>query len=134
MIDYTKEDFTKDEEKYDFAFDAVGKSSFAKCKPLLQPGGVYISSDLGYMAQNIPLTLITPIIKPMIGNKKTVSPMPTDTRGSILFVRKLIEEGKFKAVIDRKYPLERIVEAYKYVEKGQKTGNVVITVEHDNET
>jgi len=134
VIDYTKEDFTKDEEKYDFVFDAVGKSSFAKCIPLLQRGGVYISSDLGYMAQNIPLTLITPIIKPMIGNKKTVSPMPTDTRGSILFVRKLIEEGKFKAVIDRKYPLERIVEAYKYVEKGQKTGNVVITVEHDNET
>jgi NADPH:quinone reductase-like Zn-dependent oxidoreductase len=134
VIDYTKEDFTKDEEKYDFAFDAVGKSSFAKCKPLLQRGGVYISSDLGYLAQNIFLTLITPIIKPMIGNKKTVSPMPTDTRGSILFVRKLIEEGKFKAVIDRKYPLERIVEAYKYVEKGQKTGNVVITVEHDNET
>jgi NADPH:quinone reductase-like Zn-dependent oxidoreductase len=134
VIDYTKEDFTKDEEKYNFVFDAVGKSSFAKCKPLLQRGGVYISSDLGYMAQNIPLTLITPIIKPMIGNKKTVSPMPTDTRGSILFVRKLIEEGKFKAVIDRKYPLEQIVEAYKYVEKGQKSGNVVITVEHDNET
>jgi NADPH:quinone reductase-like Zn-dependent oxidoreductase len=134
VIDYTKEDFTKDEEKYNFVFDAVGKSSFAKCKQLLQRGGVYISSDLGYMAQNIPLTLITPIIKPMIGNKKTVSPMPTDTRGSILFVRKLIEEGKFKAVIDRKYPLEQIVEAYKYVEKGQKSGNVVITVEHDNET
>jgi NADPH:quinone reductase-like Zn-dependent oxidoreductase len=134
VIDYTKEDFTKDEEKYDFVYDAVGKTSFAKCKPLLQRGGVYISSDLGYMAQNIPLTLITPIIKPMIGYKKTVSPMPTDTRGSMLFVRKLIEEGKFKAVIDRKYPLERIVEAYKYVEKGQKTGNVVITVEHDNET
>ena len=134
VIDYTKEDFTKDEEKYDFVFDAVGKSSFAKCKPLLQRGGVYISSDLGYMAQNIPLTLVTPIIKPLIGNKKTVSPMPTDTRGSILFVRKLIEEGKFKAVIDRKYPLEQIIEAYKYVEKGQKTGNVVITVEYDNET
>ena len=134
VIDYTKEDFTKDEEKYDFVFDAVGKSSFAKCKPLLQRGGVYISSDLGYMAQNIPLTLVTPIIKPLIGNKKTVSPMPTDTRGSILFVRKLIEEGKFKAVIDREYPLEQIIEAYKYVEKGQKTGNVVITVEYDNET
>jgi NADPH:quinone reductase-like Zn-dependent oxidoreductase len=134
VIDYTKEDFTKDEEKYNFVFDAVGKSSFAKCKPLLQRGGVYISSDLGYLAQNIPLTLVTPIIKPLIGNKKTVSPMPTDTRGSILFVRKLIEEGKFKAVIDRKYPLERIVEAYKYVEKGQKTGNVVITVEHKQQS
>jgi NADPH:quinone reductase-like Zn-dependent oxidoreductase len=132
VIDYTKEDFTKDEEKYNFVFDAVGKSSFAKCKPLLQSGGIYISSDLGYMAQNIFLPLITPIIKPMIGNKKTVSPIPTDIRGSILLVKKLIEIGKFKTVIDRRYPLEQIVEAYRYVEKGQKTGNVVITVEHNN--
>jgi NADPH:quinone reductase-like Zn-dependent oxidoreductase len=134
VIDYTKEDFAKDEEKYSFVFDAVGKTSFGKCRPLLEPGGVYVSSDLGYMAQNVFLTLITPIVKPMLGNKKTVSPMPTDTRGSILLIKKLIEQGKFKAVIDREYPFEQIIEAYKYVEKGQKTGNVVITVEHDNET
>jgi NADPH:quinone reductase-like Zn-dependent oxidoreductase len=128
VIDYTKEDFTKDEEKYNFVFDAVGKSSFAKCKPLLQSSGIYISSDLGYMAQNVFLPLITPIIKPMIGNKKTVFPIPTDIRRSILLIKKLIEQGKFKAVIDRKYPLEQIVEAYRYVETGHKTGNVVITV------
>jgi len=134
VIDYTKEDFTKENQKYDFVFDTVGKSSFFKCRRLLQPGGVYISSDLGYMAQNIFLPLITPIIKPMIGNKKTVFPMPTDIRGSIRLIKKLTEEGKFKAVIDRKYPLEHIVEAYKYVETGQKTGNVVVTVEHDNKT
>jgi len=134
VIDYTKEDFTKDNQKYNFIFDAVGKSSFAKCKPLLQPGGVYISSDLGYMAQNVFLPLITPIIKPMIGNKKTVFPIPTDIKGSILLIKKLIEQGKFKAVIDRRYPLEQIVEAYRYVEKGQKTGNVVITVEHNDKT
>ena len=134
VIDYTKEDFTKDEEKYNFVFDAVGKSSFAKCKPLLQSGGIYISSDLGYMAQNVFLPLITPIIKPMIGNKKTVSPFPTDIRGSILLIKKLMEQGKFKAVLDREYPFEQIIEAYKYVEKGQKTGNVVITVEHNNNT
>ena len=134
VIDYTKEDFTKDEEKYNFVFDAVGKSSFAKCKPLLQSGGIYISSDLGYMAQNVFLPLITPIIKPMIGNKKTVFPIPTDIRRSLLLIKKLIEQGKFKAVIDRKYPLEQIVEAYKYVEKGQKTGNVVITVAYNNKT
>jgi len=134
VIDYTKEDFTKDEEKYDFVFDTVGKSSFAKCRPLLQSGGIYISSDLGYMAQNVFLPLITPIIKPMIGNKKTASPIPTDIRGSILLVKKLMEQGKFKAVIDREYLLEQIIEAYKYVEKGQKTGNVVITVEHNSKT
>jgi len=134
VIDYTKEDFTKDEEKYSFVFDAVGKSSFAKCKPLLQSGGIYISSDLGYLAQNIFLPLITPIIKPMIGNKRTISPFPKDIRRSVHLVKKLIEEGKFKAVIDRKYPLEQIVEAYRYVETGQKTGNVVITVEHNDKT
>jgi len=132
VIDYTKEDFTKDEEKYNFVFDAVGKSSFFKCKPLLQSGGIYISSDLGYMAQNIFLPIITPIIKPMLGNKKTISPIPIDIRESLLLIKELMEQGKFKAVIDRKYPLDQIVEAYKYVETGQKTGNVVITVEHNS--
>ena len=128
VIDYTKEDFTKDEEKYHFVFDTVGKSSFAKCKPLLQSGGIYISSDLGYLAQNVFLPLITPIIKPLIGNKKIVFPFPTDIKRTVLLIKKLIEEAKFKAVIDRKYPLEQIVDAYKYVETGQKTGNVVITL------
>jgi len=132
VIDYTKEDFTKDDHKYDYVFDTVGKSSFFKCRKLLRSGGVYISSDLGYMAQNIFLPLITPIIKPLIGNKKTVFPMPINIRRSLLLIKKLIEEGKFKAVIDRTYPLEQIIEAYRYVEKGQKTGNVVITVGHNN--
>jgi len=128
VIDYTKEDFTQDDQKYDYVFDAVGKSSFFKCKKLLKSGGVYISSDLGYMAQNTYLPLITPIVKPLMGNKKTVFPYPTDIPGSLCLVKKLTEEGKFRAVIDRKYPLERIAEAYEYVETGQKTGNVVITV------
>ena len=133
VIDYRAEDFTCDDQKYSFVFDTVGKSSFFKCRQLLDRGGVYISSDLGYMYQNIFLPLITPIIKPMIGNKKTVSPIPSDLRGSLLLIKKLIEGGKFKAVIDRKFPLEQIVEAYRYVEKGQKVGNVVITVEQHNE-
>ena len=130
VIDYTKEDFTKDNQNYSFIFDTVGKSSFVKCKPLLQPGGVYVSSELGYMAQNLFLVLITPII----GKKKVIFPIPTDCRGSILFIKKLIEKGKFNAVIDRKYPLEQVAEAFRYVEKGQKTGNVVITVGHSNKT
>ncbi|MBF0351301.1 MAG: NAD(P)-dependent alcohol dehydrogenase [SAR324 cluster bacterium] len=128
IIDYTKEDFTKIEQKYDYVFDTVGKSSFFKCRHLLQPGGAYISSDLGYMSQNIFLPMITPIIKPLIGNKKTIFPMPVDLRGSILLLQKLLEEGKFKPVIDRTYPLEQIIEAYRYVGTGEKTGNVVITL------
>ncbi len=126
VIDYKKEDFAKHNQKYNYIFDCVGKSTFAKCKPLLLPGGVYMSSELGYMAQNIFFALITPIT----GNKKVIFPIPTDCKGSILFIKKLIKSGKFKAVIDRKYPLEQIVEAYRYVEKGQKTGNVVITMQH----
>ena len=127
VIDYTKEDFTKDKEKYNLVFDAVGKSTFGKCKPLLQPKGVYISSDLGPWAQNIFLPIITPIL----GGKKTAFPIPTDIRRTLVLIKKLIEEEKFKTVIDRKYPLEKIVEAYRYVEKGQKTGNVVVTVGHN---
>jgi len=132
VIDYTKEDFTKNEQKYNFVFDAVGKSSFFKCIKLLQPGGVYISSDLGYMAQNIFLPLMTPIIKSMLGNKKTVFPVPTHIKRSLLLIKNLMEQGKFNSVIDGRFTLDQIIEAYKYVEKGHKTGNVVITVEHDS--
>jgi NADPH:quinone reductase-like Zn-dependent oxidoreductase len=130
VIDYTKEDFTKDDQMYDAVFDAVGKSSFSRCKPLLKPGGIYISSELGYMAQNPILALVTPLI----GNKKVMFPIPKHSDENIVFFKKLIETGKFKAVIDRCYPLEEIIEAYKYVETGQKTGNVVITVKHNNKT
>lgn len=131
VIDYTKQDFTKDQQRYDFVDDAVGKSSFFKCKKLLNPGGVYLSSDLGFMAQNIFLPLITPVIKPLLGNKKTIFPIPTEIRRSLLLIKKLTEEGKFKTVIDREYPLEQIVDAYRYVEKEKKIGNVVIVVGHE---
>jgi NADPH:quinone reductase-like Zn-dependent oxidoreductase len=130
VLDYTKEDFTKDDQMYDAVFDTVGKSSFSRCKPLLKPGGIYISSELGYMAQNPILALVTPII----GNKKVMFPIPKHSDENIVLFKKLIEAGKFKGVIDRCYPLEEIVEAYKYVETGQKTGNVVITVEHNDKT
>ena len=130
VIDYTKEDFTKDDQIYDAVFDTVGKSSFSRCKPLLKPGGIFISSELGYMAQNPILALVTPII----GKKKVMFPIPKHSDENIVLFKKLIEAGKFKGVIDRCYLLEEIIEAYKYVETGQKTGNVVITVEHDNKT
>ncbi|AHM62624.1 alcohol dehydrogenase zinc-binding domain-containing protein [Flammeovirgaceae bacterium 311] len=123
VIDFTKEDFTaKSNNKYHYIFDTVGKSSFTICKPLIKPGGVYISSELGSMVQNPFLALITPFF----GNKKVVFPIPSNIKRSVLLIKKLTEEGKFKAVIDRTYPLEEIAEAYRYVETGQKTGNVVI--------
>ena len=131
-IDFTKEDFTKDDQKYNFIYDTVGKSSFFKCRHILQPGGIFISSDLGFMAQNIFLPMITPMIKLMIGNRKAVSPFPTNIRGSLLLIKSLIEQGKFKVVIDREFPLEQIIEAYKYVGKGQKRGNVIITLEENS--
>jgi len=131
VIDYTKEDFTKDRDKYDFVFDAVGKSSFFKCRHVLKSGGIYISSDLGYLFQNLFLPLITPILKLLFDNKKTIFPTPKDIRGSLLFIKTLIDQGKYKSVIDRAYPMEQIIEAFKYVSTGQKIGNVVITVRHN---
>ncbi len=128
IIDYTKEDFTQDDQTYNYVLDAVGKSTFGKCKPLLKPGGVYMSSDLGPMAQNPLLALLAPIA----GSKKVKFPIPFNIKESILFIKKIIEEGKFKAVIDRVYSLLDIVDAYKYVEMGQKTGNVIIRMDHNN--
>lgn len=124
VIDYTKDDFTESGEKFDFVFDTVGKSSFGKCKPLLSSGGVYISSELGAYLQNPFLALITSIA----GNKKVKFPIPFNIKRSIVFIKKLIEEGKFKSVIDREYALEDIVKAYNYVETGEKIGNVVISI------
>jgi NADPH:quinone reductase-like Zn-dependent oxidoreductase len=127
VIDYTLEDFTKRSEKYDVVFDAVGKSSFFKCKRLLKPGGIYFSTELGFMAQNIFLALLTPLF----GGKKVLFPIPKDNKVDIQFFKEIIEAGKYKAVIDRTYRLEQIVEATRYVETGQKTGNVVISLEKE---
>jgi NADPH:quinone reductase-like Zn-dependent oxidoreductase len=105
-------------------FDAVGKSSFFKCRKVLKPGGIYFSTELGYLSQNIFLALITP----MLGGRKVLFPIPKDTKEDMILLRTLIEAGKYRAVIDRTYPLDEIVEATRYVETGEKTGNVVITV------
>jgi NADPH:quinone reductase-like Zn-dependent oxidoreductase len=130
VIDYTEEDFTKSGGEYDFVFDAAGKSSFGACKKLLKPGGIYCSTELGFLYQNLFLALWTSIF----GSKKVIFPIPKDRKDDMLFFKELIEARKFKPVIDRRYPLEQIVEAYTYVEKGQKTGNVVVTVGNDNRT
>ena len=128
VIDYTKDDFTKNDQTYDVVFDAVGKSSFLRCKNLIKQGGVYFSTDLGFLAQNPFLALLTT----KIGSKKVMFPIPKDSKEDVSFFKELIEKGKFKAVIDRKYPLEQIAEAHRYVDKGHKKGNVVITVEHND--
>jgi NADPH:quinone reductase-like Zn-dependent oxidoreductase len=124
VIDFTKEDFTKDGQVYDVVIDAVGKSSYFRCRKLIKPGGIYFSTDLGFLAQNIVLALWTPVF----GRKKVKFPLPKVNPMDIEFFRELIEAGKYRAVIDRRYPLEQIVEATRYVETGQKTGNVVITI------
>jgi len=124
VIDYTKQDFTKTHQTFDFVFDAVGKSSFGKCKPLLNKKGIYISTELGKNSENIFLALTTPIFS----SKKVLFPIPTISKEDVIFLKELVETGKYKPVIDRQYRLEQIVEAYKYVESGQKTGNVVITL------
>lgn len=128
LIDYSQDDFTRHAQVYDVVLDAVGKSSFAKCKPILKPGGVYFSSELGDWGQNVFFALMTPLMRPFLGGKKVGFPIPTDSQADMLIFKELIEAGYFKAVIDRRYRLEQIVEATRYVETGEKTGNVVITV------
>jgi len=124
VIDYTKEDFTKNGQHYDVVIDAVGKSSYFRCKKILKPKGIYISTELGYLSQNIFLALLTPLF----GGKKVLFPMPKDTKEDIVFLKELMETGKYKAVIDRIYPFEELIDATRYVEIGEKVGNVVITI------
>ncbi|MDZ4758031.1 MAG: NAD(P)-dependent alcohol dehydrogenase [Bacteroidota bacterium] len=124
VIDYSKEDFTKINQTFDIVFDAVGKSSFGRCKPLLNKKGIYMSTELGKNSENIFLALITPLF----GGKKVLFPIPTISKKDVVFLKELVENNKYKPVIDRRYTLEQIVEAYKFVETGQKTGNVVVTL------
>lgn len=124
VVDYTQGDFTKNGETYDVVFDAVGKHSFRRCRRSLKPGGIYIETDLGFMWHVPALALLTR----WIGDKRVTLPIPKYTKDDVLFVKGLIEAGKYRPVIDRTYPLEDVVEATRYVETGQKTGNVVLTL------
>lgn len=121
VIDYKIEDFTQDTGEYDFVFDAVGKSTFSKCKPLLTKKGIYLPAD---RLVNLFLALITPLF----GGKKVVFPPPKNLKASLRFIKELIEKGSFKPIIDRKYPVDKIAEAYNYVATGQKIGSVIITM------
>jgi NADPH:quinone reductase-like Zn-dependent oxidoreductase len=125
VIDYTAEDFTKDEQTYDVVLDAVGKSSFGRCRRLLRPRGIYLSTDLGPLSQNPILALVTPLS----GGKRVMFPIPREDQETVRQLRRLLESGEFRPLIDRRYRLDQIVEAYRYVETGEKVGNVVISVE-----
>ena len=123
VIDYTKEDFTEVVLQYDVVIDAVGKSSFFRCRKILKPKGIYISTELGDWSQNIFLALLTPLF----GGMKVLFPIPKDSKKDIVFLKELMEAGKYKAVIDRIYTFEQLIEATQYVETGKKVGNVVIS-------
>ena len=125
VIDYTKKDFTRNGETYDAVFDAVGKHSFRRCRRSLRPRGIYVSTDVGFMWHLPLLALLTR----WIGSRKAALGIAKYTKEDVLFLKELIEAGKYRAVIDRRYPLEDVIEATKYVETGQKTGNVVLTLD-----
>ena len=123
VIDYTKEDFTKSGQAYDVIFDAVGKNSFSNCKGSLKQGGVYVTN-----LPTLPLFLQV-LWTSKIGSKRAKVMMELKTLKALVFLKELIEAGKIRSVIDRRYPLEQTAEAHRYVEKGHKKGNVVITVQ-----
>ena len=133
VIDYTQEDFTKSSEAYDIIFDTVGKSSFSRCKKSLKQRGIYLEATLS-------LGIILQMLwTSMVGSKKAVIAFtglrPASERTKDLVVLKeLVEAGKIKAVIDRRFPLEQLAKAQRYVEKGHKKGNVVITIVHNDNT
>jgi NADPH:quinone reductase-like Zn-dependent oxidoreductase len=121
VIDYTREDFTKSGQTYDVIFDAVGKQSFRRCRGSLNPGGIYLATD---GLRNLFLAQWT-----RFGNKKVIFPIPPRyTKQDVVFLKGLMEAGRYRAVIDRSYPLADVIEASRYVGTEQKTGNVVLTV------
>jgi NADPH:quinone reductase-like Zn-dependent oxidoreductase len=124
VIDYLKDDFTKRDETYDVVLDAVGKHSFLRSRRVLAEDGLYLATDRLY---NFPLALLTR----RIGKKKVQFTVERPTQEWVLLLKELIEAGKYRAVVDRTYPLEDVVEATYYVESWQKTGNVVLTISHD---
>jgi NADPH:quinone reductase-like Zn-dependent oxidoreductase len=124
VVDYMHEDFTRNGERYAVIFDAVGKESFRRCRRSLKPGGTFVDTDLGFLWQIPVLALLTR----WIGDKRVALGITRYAKRDVVLIKELIEAGTYRAVIDRRYPLDEIVEAHSYVETGQKTGNVVLTV------
>lgn len=126
VIDYTQEDFIQNGETYDLIFDILGRSSFSKLKRSLKPNGIYLLASFKTKA------LLQMLWTSLTGSKqKVICAFAIETPESLVFVKKLVEEGKVKAIVDKSFPLEQAAEAHRYVEQGRKQGNVVIRVEHD---
>ena len=128
VIDYRKDDFTKNGQQYDIIFDTVGKRSFAACKGSLTPNGIYL--DAGNAATILPMLWTS-----LFSGKKAILTATyvrsaSETKKDLAMLKKLIESDKIQAVIDRRYPLEKTADAHRYFETGRKKGNVVITIDH----
>ena len=124
VVDYTSEDFTRIGETFDCMLDAVGKTTFLRCRRLLKAGAVFAGTDVGPWCQTLLLVIWTLIT----GSRRVIVAMPRPVKGFADFMKERLAAGDFRAVIDRHYPLEAIADAYRYVETGQKTGIVVINV------
>lgn len=125
VVDYTTEDFTRLPDRFHVVLDAIGKSTFGRCRRILRPDGVYVSSELGPGWQNLPLSALGTLRR---GRQRVVFPFPEEGQSVVEEIRDHLAAGTFRPVIDRTYPLAEIAEAHRYVETGQKIGNVVITV------
>jgi NADPH:quinone reductase-like Zn-dependent oxidoreductase len=126
VIDYTREDFSAKGETYDVILETVDKSSFSACMKALKEGGIYLNVTVPFPSMEMLWAKMTSSKKLMLGEN------PPNRAEDLVFLKELVERGKLKAVIDRDYPMEQIVEAHRYVDKGHKKGNVVITVNHNN--
>jgi NADPH:quinone reductase-like Zn-dependent oxidoreductase len=124
VLDRFREDFTETGETYDVIFDTVGKHSFRRCRRSLKPGGTFITADLGYM-YHVPLAAL---VTRLVGSRRARLGIGRYRREDLLLVAELVEAGTYRPVIDRTYALDEVVEATRYVETGQKTGNVVLRV------
>jgi NADPH:quinone reductase-like Zn-dependent oxidoreductase len=127
VIDYLKDDFTRSSEKYHVVLDAVGKHSFLRSRRALAENGLYVATDRLY---NFPLAWLTKLV----GKKKVLFTIERPKQDDVVLLKELIEAGKYRAVVDRTYPLEDVVEATHYVESWQKTGNVVLTIDWEGAT
>src|ERR671910_2016145 len=124
VLDRFREDFTRNGETYDVIFDAVGKHSFRRCRRSLKPGGIFITVDVGFMYHLLPLGLVTRFV----GSRRARLGVGRYRKEDLLLVKELVETGRYRPVIDRRYALDEVVEANRYVESGQKTGTVVLRV------